>query len=86
MRNGLIITKHGSKYYYLNDELHREDGPAIEYLDGHKEWYFNGKSHREDGPAIEYASGDKSWYVNGQQIHCKDNEEFLRIVNLIEFM
>ena len=37
------VWDNGSKYWYLNDKLHREDGPAIEYASGHKEWYLNGK-------------------------------------------
>ena len=60
------INKYGSKYWYLNGKLHREDGPAVEYSDRDKEWYLNGKRHREDGPAIEYSDGDKSWYLNGK--------------------
>ncbi len=28
----------GTKEWYLNDELHREDGPAVEDADGSKEW------------------------------------------------
>ena len=52
------------KEWHLKGEPHREDGPAIEYADGHKEWYINGKLHREDGPAIEWADGDKSWYLH----------------------
>ena len=32
----------GSKYWYINDKLHREDGPAIEYADGGaKHWFLN---------------------------------------------
>ena len=45
-------------------QLHRTDGPAVEYSDGSKEWWINGLRHREDGPAIEYGSGYKSWYLN----------------------
>ena len=45
-------------------QLHRTDGPAVEYSDGDKFWYINGKRHREDGPAIEYSDGHKSWYLN----------------------
>ena len=33
----------GSKFWYLNDKLHREDGPAIEYANGIKYWYLKGK-------------------------------------------
>jgi hypothetical protein len=62
------ITKYGSKIYYKDKAmkiLHREDGPAIEWSNGHKAWYLNGKYHREDGPAVEHSSGSKSWYLNG---------------------
>jgi hypothetical protein len=55
----------GSKCWYLNGKLHREDGPAVEYDNGEKHWYLDGKQHREDGPAVEYASGNKHWYLNG---------------------
>jgi hypothetical protein len=49
-----------------NGELHREDGPAIEYADGGKDWYWYGKCHRQDGPAYEDANGFKVWYWHGQ--------------------
>jgi hypothetical protein len=52
-------------YYYLNDKLHRIDGPAKEYVDGEKHWYQYGELHRIDGPAIEYADGTKYWFQNG---------------------
>jgi hypothetical protein len=54
----------GDKYWYLNNKLHREDGPAVEYASGEKNWCLNGKRHREDGPAVECASY-KLWYLNG---------------------
>ena len=56
----------GSRFWYLNGERHREDGPACECADGTKEWYLNGKLHREDGPAIEWPNGNKKWYLNGK--------------------
>ena len=62
---------YGTKYWYLNDKLHRVDGPAIEYTNGTKFWYLNGKLHREDGPAIEYSSGTKRWFLNGK-LHRED--------------
>jgi hypothetical protein len=37
------VDPFGTKCWYLNGELHREDGPAIEYAGGTKEWYLNGK-------------------------------------------
>jgi hypothetical protein len=62
------VTDSKTEWYNLNDERHREDGPAIEFADGDKYWYINGERHREDGPAIEFADGDKSWYINGQRL------------------
>ena len=70
-----VHNNNGSKYWYINDKLHREDGPAIEFVRGHKEWFINGKLHRTDGPAIEYADGSKLWYLNGE-IHRTDGPAF----------
>jgi hypothetical protein len=56
----------GDKHWFLNGELHRVDGPAIENANGTKRWYLNDKRHRVDGPAVEYANGDKYWYLNGE--------------------
>ena len=68
MKTYTVEVSDGTKFWYLNDKLHREDGPAIEYADGSKYWYLNDKLHREDGPAIEYVSGSKYWYLNGEQL------------------
>ena len=57
----------GTKLWYLNGKLHREDGPACESANGSKEWFLNGKLHREDGPAIEDGYGDKYWYLNDEE-------------------
>ena len=35
------IDADGTKHWYLNGNLHREDGPAIEYANGTKYWYLN---------------------------------------------
>ena len=64
----MTIDQSGSKTWYRNGQLHREDGPAVERADGSKSWYLNDKLHREDGPAMEYADGTKSWYLNGKEI------------------
>ena len=70
LKNGglYVKTDNGTKYWFLNDKRHREDGPAIEWPDGKtKEWYLNGKLHREDGPASEWANGTKEWWLNGKR-------------------
>jgi hypothetical protein len=36
------VWPNGDKEWYLNGDLHREDGPAIELANGDKEWYLNG--------------------------------------------
>ena len=60
-----VITPNGKKWF-INDKLHRANGPAVEWSNGDKEWWINGKLHREDGPAIEHADGRKEWWLNGQ--------------------
>jgi len=65
------VNANGDKYWYLNDKLHREDGPAVEDADGTNYWYLNGKLHREDGPAVEDADGTKCWYLN-DKFHRED--------------
>jgi len=55
----------GEVRWYLNGNLHREDGPALTYGD-YQAWWLNGKRHREDGPAI--IDGDyHSWWLNGKR-------------------
>ncbi len=66
-KDGLDIDTYGTKYWYLNDKLHRSDGPAVEFKSGNKRWYINGELHRTDGPAIEYTDGTKYWYLNDEQ-------------------
>ena len=60
------IDNDGTIEYTLNGQLHRTDGPAIEYANGDKYWYINGQRHRDNGPAVEYAHGTKCWYINGK--------------------
>ena len=63
----IIETNDYTTYWYNRKrELHRENGPAVEYSDGTKKWYKNGKRHREDGPAIEWSNGNKYWYIEGK--------------------
>ena len=62
------IDDGGTKWWYRDGKLHREDGPAVECADGYKSWYRNGKLHREDGPAIEKANGTKQWYLNDKKL------------------
>jgi len=62
------VYDNGSKSWYLNDKLHRVDGPAIEWASGSKEWWLDDKLHRTNGPAVEYADGTKEWYLDGKEL------------------
>lgn len=54
------------RWYNEKNQLHRLDGPAIEWANGSKAWFVEGKCHRLDGPAVEHADGSKSWCVEGK--------------------
>ena len=36
------------RYRNSDDQLHREDGPAVEWEDGTSEWYLDGKRLSKD--------------------------------------
>jgi len=76
------ISSTGNKWWYLNNQYHREDGPAVEYSDGSTLWYHYGQLHRLDGPAEDYANGNKYWWYQGKQINCSSQEEFNRLIKL----
>ena len=42
MKNGLILNENGTKFWYLNDVLHRVECPAIIRPSGVEYWYLNG--------------------------------------------
>jgi hypothetical protein len=71
------VNKYGTKLWYLRDELHRINGPAVEWTDGNKQWRLHGKLHREDGPANEYANG-KEWWLHGK--HYDDVKQWAQAV------
>jgi hypothetical protein len=58
-----VMIKHRNE----NGELHRVDGPAIEWADGYRSWWVDGKRHRTDGPAYEGPNGRRAWWVDGKR-------------------
>ena len=79
MKQYIIIDEHGKSYFSDKEMsvLHREDGPALEKVDGSMHWYNNGLLHRTDGPAVyipyEYFNHGKltkspitKWYIDGK--------------------
>ena len=65
-RSVLELDSNGDKMWRSNGQLHREDGPAFDGVDGTKAWYLKDRLHREDGPAIERPDGTKEWWENGK--------------------
>lgn len=61
------VNANGTKKWYCNSVLHREDGPAVEKSTGCKYWYSKGNFHRTDGPAIEGGDGYIGWFLNGKR-------------------
>ena len=43
MKTGLVVEADGPQRWYVNDQLHRTDGPAVIGADGRQEWYVDGK-------------------------------------------
>jgi len=64
----MTVNSNGDKKWKNSDgELHRTDGPAIEWVDGDKQWYKDGKLHRDnDLPAVECLNESKRWYKDGE--------------------
>ena len=81
----MLFRSDRSKVWFLNGQLHREDGPACEWADGTKEWYLNNKRHREDGPAVEWVDGIlKRWYLNGKCITEQEHSKRTKKTGTIE--
>lgn len=62
------IKQKANRTEHTNDAglLHREDGPAVEYLTGAEAWYLNGKQHRIGGPAVTFEDGSKEYWEHGK--------------------
>jgi len=64
------VDSYGNKFWYLDDKLHRVDGPAIEYTNGGKEWYLNGEELTEEEhhirtlPTVKTASSKPMFEVS----------------------
>ena len=71
-----IVKEDGVVEWRLDGQLHRMDGPAVEWPDGYRAWYFMGKLHREDGPAIISQNVNHGFYLMGYKI---PEDEYLRM-------
>ena len=83
MKSKLTIDQYGTKRWRLpNGNLHREDGPAIEYANGDEIWLICGRKHRENAPAVEFIDGEKYWYLNGVEYTEKEYRCKMRSIKL----
>ena len=60
-------NKDGTIFYMLDGKCHREDGPAVQYINGDCEWWYDGMVHREGGPAIEFSDGERQWFFHDKR-------------------
>ena len=55
-KNGIYVIDDCNIQYHVDGELHREDGPALIYIDGlnvYNSWYINGKKFYEEDYNIQ---------------------------------
>jgi len=70
------IDNAGNKFWHIDGNHHREDGPAIEWANGGKVWKIHGICHRLDGPAYERPNGKHTWFIKGRIF--ASEEEFIK--------
>ena len=64
----LEIGIRGSKWWWADRTLHRDNGPSIIKTSGYRAWYNYGKWHRTDGPAIIRPDGTIEYWINDQPV------------------
>ena len=77
----VLVYDNRTVWKNMEDQIHRLDGPAVEWSDGTKAWWVNDQLHRIDGPAVEKADGHKEWWIEGNRL---TEEEFNRKDNPIQ--
>ncbi len=69
------IDADGNKRWWnVKGLLHREDGPAVEYIDGEQQWWVNGNIHRLCGPALVRPHNRSAWFINSLNVTDKIQE------------
>ena len=43
-----LQVANGTKRWYLKGQLHRENGPAVEWVNDNNEWHLNGVEYTEN--------------------------------------
>ena len=63
----LSITKSGVRYWFKQNEISRDNGPAIVDLPYYRAWWLDGKPHRVGGPVYIWGDGLREWFENGER-------------------
>lgn len=69
------VTDGDIRRWYLGQQRHRDDGPAVEYPNGDYVWYDHGKFHRDGAPAARvegkylWAQYDELHRVDGPAVY-----------------
>lgn len=84
-----VMKEHHNGYrtWTLNGQLHREDGPAVEWADGTRQWWIDGQelteeefisrtqgnTSKDDQPVMkEYTDGTRMWCLPDGRPHRED--------------
>ena len=54
----------GVTIWFVDGQIHKQDGPAMIFPDGDKVWFDHDKKHRIDGPAFIGNNGKHEWWIN----------------------
>ena len=75
-----VVYADGTKWWYRENEIHRDAGPAVVWSNGTQEWWQNNRRHRADGPAVIYPNsmaiglqkrGVKEWWTDGRFVRAE---------------
>jgi len=73
--SGMVQDSDGTQRWYENDQLHRENGPAVIRPNGVQEWYWKGRRHRIGGVAFSNTEKIEGHYIQGRFISPKEYAE-----------
>ena len=63
------ISGRGTKGWRLHWMYHRDNGPAVIYLNNqYQAWWQHGQLHRTDGPARIHIDGSVEYWIKGKQV------------------
>jgi len=68
LRYRIVTNEEGTTIYYLDGEIHRENGPAMIRKDGTVAWVKHGGFHRENGPAVTNSNGTAEYWLNDRHL------------------